>query len=268
MDRTEVSATVAIERPRARVALLTLNRPDRMNAMTGEMFADLEQAAAELGADRSIRAIILTGAGRGFCPGFDLADAPGLRELGVAGMLRFQERAAAAVLALHHMPQPVIAAVNGAAAGGGFSLALAADIRIAASTAKFAAMFVRGGFSAGDLGCSWFLPRLVGLGRAVEMTCTGRIVDPQEALAVGLVSEIVAPEDLLDRALAIAEQIAANSPIGVRMTLRAIYANVDAPSLRTAVELENRGQAMLSPGPDVAEVLTARAEGRTPAFAD
>jgi enoyl-CoA hydratase/carnithine racemase len=257
-----------IERPRSGVALLILNRPDRLNALTGEMFADLARAAGELGADPSVRAVVLTGAGRGFCPGFDLADAPGLRDLGLAGMMRFQERAAAAVLAIHHMPQPVIAAVNGAAAGGGFSLALAADIRIAASTAKFAAMFVRGGFSAGDLGCSWFLPRLVGLGRAVEMTCTGRIVDPEEALAIGLVTAVVEASQLLDRALGIAEQVAGNSPIGVRMTLRAIYANVDAPSLRTAIELENRGQAMLSPGPDVAEVLTARAEGRAPVFVD
>jgi enoyl-CoA hydratase/carnithine racemase len=263
-----MSPTILITRPGPGVALLTLNRPDRLNAMTDEMFADLARAAGEIGADRSTRAVVLTGAGRGFCPGFDLADAPGLRDLDLAGMMRFQERAAAAVLAVHHMPQPVIAAVNGAAAGGGFSLALAADVRIAASTAKFAAMFVHGGFSAGDLGCSWFLPRLVGLGRAIEMTCTGRIVGPEEALAVGLVTEVVEPGRLLDRALAIAEQIAANSPIGVRMTLRAIYANVDAPSLRTAVELENRGQALLSPGPDVAEVLTAKAEGRAPVFVD
>jgi enoyl-CoA hydratase/carnithine racemase len=263
-----MSPTILITRPRPGVALLTLDRPDRLNAMTGEMFADLARAAGVLGADPSTRAVVLTGAGRGFCPGYDLADAPGLRDLGLADMMRFQEQAAAAVLAIHQMPQPVIAAVNGTAAGGGFSLALAADIRIAASTAKFAAMFVRGGFSAGDLGCSWFLPRLIGLGRAVEMTCTGRSVDPEEALAVGLITDVVEPEQLLDRALGTAEQIAANSPIGVRMTLRAIYANIDAPSLRTAVELENRGQAMLSPGPDVAEVLTARAEGRAPVFVD
>jgi enoyl-CoA hydratase/carnithine racemase len=264
----EALTTVALDRPRPGVALLTLNRPERLNAITGTMFAELREVCAAVAADRTIRAVVLTGAGRGFCAGFDLEEARGLRELSPTEMLRFQEHAAAAVLAIHHTPQPVIAAVNGPAAGGGLCLALACDIRLAGPGAKFAPMFVRGGFSAGDLGCSWFLPRIVGLGVAADLMLTARTVDAREALALGLVSEVVEPADLVQTALERAERIAAFSPAAVRSSLRALYAGVDAPSLRAHIELENRGQAILSRGEDVAEVLAAAAEHRAPRFAD
>jgi enoyl-CoA hydratase/carnithine racemase len=260
--------TLAVEPARPGVALITLQRPDSLNAMTARMFDELRAAGAQLAADTGVRVVVITGAGRGFCPGFDLDEAPALAGLTGAEMLRFQERAAAGVLALHTMPQPVIAAINGPAVGGGLSLALAADVRIAAAGAKLCAVFVRGGFSAGDLGCSWFLPRIVGLGVAAELMVTARTVDADEALRLGLVTQVTEPDELLDTALQTAEQIASYSPVAVRMSLRSLYANVDAPSLRTALELENRGQALLSPGPDVAEALAAAADRRVPAFAD
>lgn len=260
--------TLRVERPRPGVACITLDRPERLNAMTAQMFDELRDTAAVLAADTSVRAIVVTGAGRAFCPGFDLHEAPALTRLSAAEMLRFQERAAAGVLALHAAPQPVIAAINGAAVGGGLSLALAADVRIASDDAKLSAVFVRGGFSAGDLGCSWFLPRVVGLGVAADLMLTARTVAADEALRIGLVSRTVPAAALLEHALDTAEQIAGFSPVAVRMSLRSLYANVDAPSLRTALELENRGQALLSPGPDVAEALAAAAERRVPVFAD
>ena len=260
--------TLAVERARPGVALITLHRPDRLNAMNPRMFDELRDVGAQLAADTGVRAVVITGAGRGFCPGFDLDELPALARLTAAEMLRFQERAAAGVLAVHTMPQPVIAAINGPAVGGGLSLALAADVRIAATGAKLCAVFVRGGFSAGDLGCSWFLPRIVGLGVAADLMVTARAVDADEALRLGLVTRVTEPDDLLAAALGTAEQIAAHSPVAIRMSLRSLYANIDSPSLRTALELENRGQALLSPGPDVAEALAASAEQRAPTFAD
>jgi enoyl-CoA hydratase/carnithine racemase len=239
--------TLTVKHREGGVALITLQRPERLNAMTAQMFDELRAAGAQLGGDSSVRAVVITGAGRGFCPGFDLDEGAVVAELTGAEMLAFQERAAAGVLALHEMPQPVIAAINGPAVGGGLSLALAADVRVAAAGAKLCAIFVRGGFSAGDLGCSWFLPRIVGLGVAAELMITARTIEADEALRIGLVSEVTTPDDLLDTALRIAEQVASHSPVAVRMSLRSLYANVDAPSLRTAMELENRGQALLSP---------------------
>jgi enoyl-CoA hydratase/carnithine racemase len=260
--------TVAVARPRDGVALITLNRPEKLNALNATMFDELTEAARAVSRDRSVRAVVLTGAGRAFCPGFDLADAPALAELTSGEMLDFQERAAGVVQAIHAVPQPVIAAIDGACVGGGLSIALAADIRIASDAAKLCAIFVRGGFSAGDLGCTWFLPRIVGLGVAAELITTARTVLADEALRIGLVSHVHPTDGLLDAALATAEAIATNAPLAVRMSLRALYANVDAPSLRTALELENRGQAMLSPGPDVREALAAAREGRRPDFQD
>jgi enoyl-CoA hydratase/carnithine racemase len=261
-------ATLRLERPLKEVALLTLERPERLNALNAQMFAELREAADTLADDASVRVVVLTGAGRGFCAGFDLADAPGLRDLSPQEMLRFQERAADSVHAVHAIPQPVIAAVNGPAVGGGLSLALAADVRIASSTANLCAVFVRGGFSAGDLGCSWFLPRIVGLGTAAEMMLSARSVGANEALRIGLVSEVVERDELLARALELAEGIAAHSPAAIRSSLRALYSGVDAPSLRTHLELENRGQAMLARGADVAEALAAASQGRSPRFSD
>jgi enoyl-CoA hydratase/carnithine racemase len=248
------------------VVTVTLNRPDRYNAMTAVMFGELEQAAALLEERDDLRVVILTGAGKGFCAGYDLADAEHLPQLGVLAMLDLQERAARALLAVRSLRVPVIAAVNGPAAGGGLALALAADIRIAAPAATFNAAFVRIGLSAGDLGTSWLLTRLIGPAVTSEICFTGRPVPAAEALALGLVNAVSEPGALLDDALSLARAIAANSPGGVQLSKRAIQANLEAASYAAAIELENRGQALLTRGEDVPEALAALREKRPPVF--
>jgi enoyl-CoA hydratase/carnithine racemase len=248
------------------VVVVTLNRPDRYNAMTAVMFDELEQLALSLDEEDVLRVVILTGAGKAFCAGYDLADAAELPRLGALGMLDLQERAARALLALRSLRVPVIAAVNGPAAGGGFALALAADIRIAAPEAKFNAAFVRIGLSAGDLGTSWLLTRLIGPAATSEICFTGRLVGAAEALDLGLVNSVSEPEALLGDALSLAAAIAANSPGGVQLSKRALQANLETSSYAAALELENRGQALLTRGADVPEALAALREKRPPVW--
>jgi enoyl-CoA hydratase/carnithine racemase len=261
----ETMTTMTIEQPVDGVLVVTLNRPDRLNAMTNQMFDELEQLA-QAHKFSDLRALIVTGAGRAFCAGFDLGDADGLSSLSPLGMLTQQEHAARALSGLRSLPMPVIAAVNGAATGGGLALALAADIRIGSPGARFNAAFVRIGLSAGDLGTSWLLPRLIGPARAAEFCYTGRFMEAEEAERVGLLNRVVPDEALLDSALELAGQIAANSPGGVQLSKRALQANLEAASFVAALELENRGQALLSRGSDFTEALSAFKEKRAPRF--
>lgn len=257
--------TMLLDEPSPGVLVATLNRPDRLNAQTVQMFAELEQLAHDLsGSD--VRTLIITGAGRAFCAGYDLADAEELADLSPLEMLGRQERAARALAGIRGVPMPVIAAVNGPAAGGGFALALAADIRLGAPEARFNAAFVRIGLTAGDLGTSWLLPRLIGPARAAELAYTGGFVDAEEAERIGLLNRIVPADRLLDEALALAAQIAANSPGGVQLSKRALQANMEAASFAAALELENRGQALLTRGEDMPEALRAFKERREPRF--
>jgi enoyl-CoA hydratase/carnithine racemase len=258
--------TLLVDCPRAGIAVATLNRPDSLNALTFRMFGELGQLAADIGADDRVRALVLTGAGRGFCAGLDLADAATLPGMTAAGFLEGQEDWSRAITSFRRLPKPVIAAVNGPAAGAGFSLALAADIRIAAPTARFNAAFIKIGLTGGDCGSSWMLPRIVGLGHAYEILLTGRQVGADEAARIGLVNRVVPAEDLLTSALDTAELIAANSPLGVRLTKQMVQVNVDAPSLEAAVELENRNQALTAGTQDMVEAFTAFREKRPPAF--
>src|SRR3954468_3657685 len=198
------------------VALLTMDRPERLNALNRELVEDLHMALDDVAADQTVRVVVLTGAGRGFCAGLDLKE-PMVGD-GVPSSLDHQERIAGITLKLHTLPQPVIAAVNGPAAGGGLALVLASDIRLAAPEARFNAAFVRIGLSGCDIATSWTLPRLIGAGRAHEMMLTGRMVDADEAAQIGLVLEVVAADRLLDRAMEEAALIAANTPMGVTMT--------------------------------------------------
>jgi len=258
--------TLAVERPRDSVLLLRLDRPRRLNAITFEMFDELHALLAEVGKDESVRTVVVTGTGRAFCAGLDLDDAEKLPAMSANEMMLGQEHWAGAFEAFHDLPQPVIAAVNGAAAGGGLGLALAADIRLADETARFNAAFVRIGLSAGDVGVSWSLPRVVGLGHAAEIMLSGRFVEAEEAARIGLVNRVVPAERLLEEALDLAEQIASNSPFGVTLTKRVLMTNVDAGSLRGAVEVENRGQTLATRGADFKESLSAFREKRTPKF--
>jgi enoyl-CoA hydratase/carnithine racemase len=204
--------------------------------------------------------------GRGFCAGYDLDEAEELFSLGPLDMLGRQERAARALVAVRSMRVPVIAAVNGAAAGGGLSLALAADIRLASTHAKFNAAFVRIGLSAGDLGASWLLTRLIGPAATSEICFTGRFVEAEEALRLGLVNSVSEPDALVDDALTLAESIVANSPGGVQLSKRALQANLETASYAAALELENRGQALLTRTEDMPEALAAFKDKRRPHF--
>jgi len=248
------------------VAVATLDRPDRLNAMTMGMFAEIERLVLEIGEQEDLRVLILTGAGTAFCAGYDLADATELPRLSPMGMLRRQEQAVRALSAVRSLRVPVIAAVNGVAAGGGLALALAADIRLASPAARFNAAFVRIGLSAGDLGTSWLLPRLVGPGMAAEIAYTGRFVEAAEAERIGLVNKVVPAPDLLAEAIAMAGLICANSPAGVQLSKRALQANLEVSSYAAALELENRGQALLTQGADMPEALAAFTERRAPVF--
>ena len=259
--------TLTVERARPGVVLATLDRPARLNALTFQMFRELRSLADDVAADDSVRVLVLTGAGRGFCAGLDLDEAALLPGMPAAEMLAGQTSWADAVAAFHRMSTPVIAAVNGPAAGAGFSLALAADIRIAAPEARFNAAFVRIGLSGGDCGSSYFLPRLVGLARASEILLTGRFLDAAEAEAIGLVSAVVPAVDLLEAAFGLADRIVANSPLGVALTKQALAVNADAPSLESALELENRNQVLATRSADMVEALTAFREKRAPRFA-
>jgi enoyl-CoA hydratase/carnithine racemase len=248
------------------IALLAINRPNRLNTMTVRLFTDLTLAARAL-RDSGTRALILTGAGdRTFCAGFDLDEIEVITRMGIREFLRFQELASGSLAALRELPFPVIAAVRGAASGGGLSLALTADIRLASPTAKFNAAFVRVGLSAGELGTSWTLSRLVGYGRAAEIMYTARTVEAAEAERIGLVNHVVPDADLMDSAVALARQLMANSPAGVRMSKRALQRNLEVASYHAATELENRGQALLTQGEDMPEALAAFTERRAPTF--
>jgi enoyl-CoA hydratase/carnithine racemase len=258
--------TLLVDRRPDGVAVVTINRADHANSMTPTMFDEFVLLATDVGLDPDVRVIILTGAGKFFCAGYDLANSADLTDLTAVGFLDLQERGARGLAAIRAIRVPVIAAVNGAAAGGGMALALAADIRLAAPSARFNAAFVRIGLSAGDLGTSWLLPRLVGPAKAAEICFTGRAVDATEAERIGLVNAVSDEGALLDDALAMAAQIVANSPTGVRVSKTALRFNAEIPSYAAAMELENRGQALLTRTDDMREALAAFSDKRPANF--
>jgi enoyl-CoA hydratase len=261
--------SVEIDRSRGEVAVLTLNRPERLNALSIEMVLELREAAGEIHRDRGVRVAVLRGAGRGFCSGADLkgdgGSVPGTEAMGELGRIyKMQESLAETILALHECEKPLIAAVHGAAVGGGLALALACDVRIAAPSARFGAVFIRVGLSACDVGVSYFLPRLVGAGRAAELMLTGRHFDAAEAERIGMLHAVVPEAELLERAVEKAREIAANSEYGVWMTKRGLWTNLDAPSLRHAIELENRQQVLGTFTGNMVEAMRAFQEKRPP----
>ena len=263
-------STLHVERSEPGITRITLNRPERLNAMNAELVSDLHAALDTIAADRDCRVVVLTGAGRGFCAGLDLAGyghAPGSEDLaGVEAGFATQTHIAALVPRLRSLPQPVIAAVNGAAAGGGLALALASDVRIASSSARFNVAFVRLGLSGCDIGVSWLLPRLVGASRAWELMLTGRIIESDEADRIGLVLRVVSDDQLMESAFETARLIAANSPWGVRMTKEVMWSQLEVTSLQAGIDLENRTQVLSSFTGDMREAVSAFMEKRTPQF--
>ena len=252
-------ASVEISSPRPGITQLTLNRPERLNALTYELVEELHAALDEVHADHECRAVVLTGAGRGFCAGLDLTGfgtVPGTEEQGrpQRGMA-VQQFIAKLVPHMRSVRQPIISAINGAAAGGGFAIALASDVRICAQSAKFGTAFVRLGISGCDIGVSWLLPRLIGASRAWELMLTGRVFDAIEADKLGLVTRVVADAAVVDEALAVAELIAGNSPMGVWMTKEVMWSNLEVGSLQAGIDMENRTQILASGTEDSARAM-------------
>jgi enoyl-CoA hydratase/carnithine racemase len=253
------------------IVQITLNRPERLNALSQRLIAELHEAFAAIAAERGCRAVVLTGAGRGFCAGADVRGnpgelgAPGTEGMGeVARVFLTQEHLAALHERIHRCPKPVIAAVNGAAMGGGFALALACDVRFASTSASFGARFIKMGVSACDMGTSYFLPRLVGASRAAELMLTGRIFDAAEARAMDLVLDVVPDGQVVARALETARAIRENPPLATWMTKEVLWQNLDAPSLRHALDLENRTQVMCTHTGELTEAFSAFVEKRAP----
>jgi enoyl-CoA hydratase len=251
------------------ITIVTLDDVTRYNALSSQMVGELLEVLGTIARDRTVRAVVLTGAGRGFCAGANLAGDEELpdfaRERGPVGLVQgIQEHIASVVLAIHELPQPVVAAVHGAAVGGGLALALASDLRVASDDAFFASQFIRVGLSSCDVGTSYFLPRLVGPTHAVELMLTGRRFDAAEADRIGLLNRVVSRDELVDTARELAGEVIANSEFGVYMTKLGFWANLDAPSLRHAMELENRTQVLGTFTGNLTEAGKAFVEKRDP----
>ena len=264
---------VLVEHPRPQVALITLNRPERMNSMAFDVMVPLKEALETVTHDNWVRVVVLTGAGRGFSSGADhksAGDVPHVQGLTrPTYALRSMQILDDVILALRRMHQPVIAAVNGAAIGGGLCLALAADIRVAASGAYFRAAGINNGLTASELGLSYLLPRAIGSSRAFEIMLTGRDIDADEAERIGLVSRHVPEDQLLDTCFAMAERIAAFSRPGVELTKRTLWSGLDAASLEGHMQAEGLGQLFVRLlTTNFEEAVAARAEKRPPAFTD
>jgi enoyl-CoA hydratase len=267
------SGFVLVDRPRPHVALVTLNRPERMNSMAFDVMVPLRDALAALTDDNAVRVVVLTGAGRGFSSGADHKSAGAVPH--VQGLtrptyaLRSMEILDEVILAMRRLHQPIIAAVNGAAIGGGLCLALAADIRVAASDAYFRAAGINNGLTASELGLSYLLPRAIGSSRAFEIMLTGRDVDAAEAERIGLVSRQVPAEDLLTTCYEMAERIAGFSQPGTELTKRTLWTGLDAGTLEGHMQAEGLGQLYVRLlTANFEEAVAARAENRAPVFTD
>jgi enoyl-CoA hydratase len=267
-----VASLVLLEEPAPHVRRLVLNRPDQLNTMTAELCEALRTELRACAADRSCRAIVLTGAGRGFCAGLDLhgyGAAPGNDGSDEArDRLGNQEHMSRLILELRAIPQPVIAAVNGPSAGFGFALALGCDIRYASESAVFRAAFINIGVSNCDMGTSWLLPRLIGASRSHELMLTGRRVEADEALRIGIVADVVPGDGLADRAVEGATHIASLAPWGVRLTKRGMWSALEIPSEQAAIEFEDRQQIMSTFGIAPPEAVSAFLDKRPAEFDD
>jgi len=258
-----------IDRPQAGVVVLTFNRPARLNALSGEAVRHFCRTLDELGADPAVRVVVLTGAGRAFCAGWDLGSSTPTRHGGPPGVTDFyegQELFAGMVQRLRGLDKVLIAAVNGVAVGAGMALTLACDLRVASTRAAFHVGAVRIGLTAGECGISYHLPRLIGAARAFELMLTGRPLPAEEAERFGLVSAVVADDELLTHALELAALVTRNSPYATKHTKQLMWANLDAPSLAAALETENHAQILAVMTDDFKEAQRAFADKRPPVF--
>jgi enoyl-CoA hydratase len=268
--------TLTVEREE-HLTWLTLDRPDALNAldgtMDGTMVDELRDFFWNLAEDVQTRVVVVRGRGRAFCAGLDLVEAGSNEsaaavEGSVPAILRRQRHIAEIAMLMRRAPQPIIAAVRGAAAGGGFALALASDVRIAAESARMNAAFIRIGLSACDVGVSYFLPRLVGASVASELLLTGDFIHADRAERTGLVSRVVPDDALDDAAREMAQRMLRNAPLGLRLTKECLKASIDAPSLESAIAMEDRNQTLAVGTRDFREGVRAFLEKRPAKFED
>jgi 2-(1,2-epoxy-1,2-dihydrophenyl)acetyl-CoA isomerase len=248
------------------IATLTLNRPERLNALGDTLREDLFDAVTRASGDPAVRVIVVTGAGKGFCAGGDVKAMSEARAAGTMPPLtdKYAPTRDRTLLAMRDAPQPIIAAVNGAATGAGMNLALACDIRIASTTARFSQAFVKRGLHP-DWGGTYFLPRVVGMAKACEMIFTGEPIDATEALRLGIVTQVVAPEVLMPTVHDLARRIADGPPVAIRLARRALHRNAES-DLRSALEYETFAQNVCRDTDDAGEGIRAFMEKRTPVF--
>jgi enoyl-CoA hydratase len=264
---------LVVAKPRPHVTLVTLNRPERMNAMSFDVMIPFREALQEISRDNDTRVVVVTGAGAGFCSGADLVDSGRIPDVGgltLAGIsLRAMELLDEIILTLRRMHQPVIGAINGPAIGGGLCLSLAFDIRIAAQSAYFRAAGINNGLSSAELGLSYLLPRAIGASRAFEIMLTGRDVDAAEAGRIGLVSQVTANDELLEACYDIAARIVGWSRVGVELAKRLLWSGLDAASLEAHMQHEGVAQLYVrNLTGNFEEMIRARKDGRPPQYLD
>jgi enoyl-CoA hydratase len=264
---------VLIDKPRPHVSLITLNRPERMNAMAFDVMIPLRRALEEVSVDNDTRVVVLTGAGDAFCSGADLEDSGVVPD--IAGLTtpaiawRAMELLHDVIIAIRRMHQPMIGAINGPAIGGGFCLAVATDIRIASERAYFRAAGINNGLTSSELGISYLLPRAIGASRAFEILLSGRDVDAREAERVALVSRTVPPSEMLEACYELAERIIGFSRVGVEGTKRLLWASLDAGSLHAHMDHEGHAQLYVRlTTQNFEEAVRARKEQRAPVYRD
>lgn len=246
---------------------VTMNRPERLNALNPRLIEELRHFFVDLYWKHDIRVVVLKGAGRGFCAGLDLKERSGDNApRNVSQSLKGQRSISEIVMAMRRCPQPIVALVNGPASGGGFALALASDVRIAAPEARMNAAFIRIGLSACDIGVSYFLPRMVGSSVAAEYMLTGRFITAERGYELGLISKIVTQEKLDEEARAIVKDMLHATPLGLRLTKEALNHAIDAQSLEAAIAMEDRNQILCAQGEDFREGIAAFLEKREPRY--
>lgn len=274
--------TIKFELEENGIGILTFNRPEKANAISFQMVEDLHSLFDGLMINLDCRVLIMQSEGKVFNAGQDLSDATVLKSkkkpdhlkkyyyLDIPEVIKsftyYQWRIADIIIKMRKISQPIIALVQGAAMGAGFSIAMAADIRIAGKNAKFNAGYINIGLTGADMGSSYFLPHLIGMSRASELLYTGRFLGAEEAFKIGFVLKIVEEEKLVDSAMELAREMLTKSPLGLRMTKQAINLSLDSPSLETMIQLENRGQVLGGSSKDVWEAFTAYMEKRDPKF--
>ncbi|MGV2981301.1 enoyl-CoA hydratase/isomerase family protein [Camelimonas sp. ID_303_24] len=251
------------------VARVTMNRPDRLNALNRQLVEELRHFFTDLYWRDDVRVVVLTGAGRGFCAGLDLKDRSGENDQPTTwSSMRFQRRIAEIVVAMRRCPQPIVSLVNGAASGGGFALALASDIRIATPNLKMNAAFIRIGLSACDIGVSYFLPRLTNASIASQYMLTGRFIDAPKALQLGLVAEVAEEANLQAVGQSYVDDLLHATPLGLRLTKEALNHAIDAGGLEAVIAMEDRNQILSSRSNDFREGIAAFLEKRKPSYTD